>query len=108
MVLTLPGIAPAQKKIRGNVPQILADELRVIRFLAVHRAIARNALLIEASQIVNDDFVELNKLEKACIDESKPKARTIDRVLLEIGKNLDSNICYFLSATYSADTEFGD
>lgn len=95
VVLTLPGIAPAQKKIRGDVPQITSDELRVIRFLAVHRAIARDALIIEGAQISDYDYIELNKLEKGCTDDTKPKARSIDRVLSNIGRNLDAKLTEF-------------
>lgn len=95
VVLTLPGVALSQKKIRGAVPQISPEELRVIRFLAVHRAIAKDALVIEGSQVMACDYIELNKLEIACQDKTKPKARSIDRILSNIGRNLDAKLTKF-------------
>ena len=92
VVLTLPGVAVAQKKIRSTIIAIPEDELRMIRFLGVHRAIAKTAVYIELKQIDKKDFVEFNKLEISGFDVSKPKARHIDKVLSTIGEHLDKKL----------------
>ncbi|SEL98306.1 CHAT domain-containing protein [Butyrivibrio sp. ob235] len=95
VVMTLPGVAAAQRKIRTSSISIPEDELRMIRFLGIHRAIAKSAIYIELKQIDKEDFVEFNKLEIGSLNATKPKAKHIDKILTIIGEHLDRRLSEF-------------
>ena len=63
------------------------DEKRVIRLLGVHRAIAKEALLIELPIIEKDLFVKLNELEVNCIQGTNNKY--VHKTLRDIGKMIE-------------------
>ena len=92
VVLSLPGISSVQRKLMGNTSGLTAAEIRVIRFMGIHRAIARKAILIEHSSISEKSFVELNKLEIDCQNDTKLNAWDIDKRLKEIGREFDSGL----------------
>lgn len=92
VVLSLPGISSVQRKNMGNTSGLTAAEIRIIRFMGVHRAIARSAILIEHPRVSEKSFAELNKLEIYCKNDTKPNAWDIDKRLREIGQEFDSGL----------------
>lgn len=87
VVITMPGVSQRQITYGGLASEMPNDEKRVIRLLGVHRAIAKEALLIELPIIEKDLFVKLNELEVNCIQGTNNKY--VHKTLRDIGKMIE-------------------
>lgn len=89
LVITFPGISRNQKKY-ANLSSILPDnEKKIIRILGVHRAISKNALLMEIPLCSEEMFNKLNELEINCKQDISPNNNYIHRILKDIGQNFE-------------------
>ncbi len=84
VVITMPGIPRRQVKFGGLSRKLPNQEKEAIRLLALHRAIAREALLIEVPSVDDTLFDKLNELEINCIQGANNKY--INKTLRDIGK----------------------
>ncbi len=86
VVITFPGIPKRQKMLGMNADQLSDNERRIIRILGVHRAIARNGILIElpcASEIM---FQKYDRLEECC--KNGTNNNFVWRCLNDLGKEV--------------------
>ena len=88
VVITMPGIPQKQITYGGLASVLPDDEKKVIRLLGIHRAIAKQALLIELPIVNKELFAKLNALEVNCIQGTNNKY--IHKSLRDIGKMLES------------------
>ena len=85
-IITFPGI-PKQQKTLGMNANILSDnERRIIRILGVHRAIARNGILIELPCASESLFEKYDALEDRC--KNGTNNRYVWRSLNALGKDV--------------------
>lgn len=66
VVITFPGIPKIQKTFGMNSGDLSEKERRIIRIIGVHRAIARNGILIELPNASETLFQEYDRLEECC------------------------------------------
>lgn len=83
-VITFPGIPKRQKKLSKNADNLSDYERRIIRIIGVHRAIARNGILIELPVASEKLFQEYDQLEKSC--ETGTNNKFVWRSLNSLGK----------------------
>lgn len=87
VVITMPGVPQKQINYGGLASEIPYDEKKIIKLLGVHRAIAKEALLIELPVIEKELFEKLNELEVNCIQGTNNKY--VHKALRDIGKMLE-------------------
>jgi len=90
VVITMPGIPRRQVKLGGLNPEVPFDEKKVIRLLALHRAIAKDALIIEVPLVGNALFDKLNELEINCKQGTNNKY--VKKTLRDIGKLFEEKL----------------
>lgn len=66
VVITFPGISKNQMRYGGLAPILPESEKKVIRIMGIHRAIAKNGILIELGIADEKLFKMLNELELCC------------------------------------------
>lgn len=87
VVITMPGVPQRQINYGGLAYEIPNDEKKIVKLLGVHRAIAKEALLIELPVIEKELFEKLNELEVNCIQGTNNKY--VHKVLRDIGKMIE-------------------
>ena len=87
VVITMPGVPRRQVTYGGLASKLPNDEKKIIRLLGVHRAIAKEAVLIELPVVEYALFEKLNELEINCIRETNNKY--VNKALRDIGKMLE-------------------
>jgi hypothetical protein len=92
VVVTMPGIPRQQIKRMNLSPQLPTIEKRVIRIMALHRAIAKKALIIELPIASEKLFQEYNELEINCASERGTNNKYVHRSLRNIGRILEKSI----------------
>lgn len=90
VVITMPGVPRRQVKLGGLNQELPADEKKVIRLLALHRAIAKEALIIEIPLVGNALYDKLNELEINCKQGTNNKY--VKRTLRDIGKLFEEKL----------------
>ena len=84
VVITMPGVSQRQIKYGGLTSKLPDDEKKAIKLLGIHRAIAKDALLIELPIAEKELFEKLNELEINCKQGTNNKY--VHKVLRDIGK----------------------
>lgn len=90
VVITMPGIPRRQVKLGGLNQELPDDEKKVIRLLALHRAIAKEALIIEVPLVGNALFHKLNELEINCKQGTNNKY--VKKILQDLGKIFEEKL----------------
>ena len=90
VVITMPGVSRSQIKFGGLDKEVPVDEMKVIRLLALHRAIAKDALIIEIPLVGNALFDMLNELEINCKQGTNNKY--IKKTLRDLGKLFEEKL----------------
>ena len=83
LVITMPGVPQRQIEYGGLATHLPSEEKELIRLLGIHRAIAREALLIELQVAGKELFNKLNELELNCKQGTNNKY--VHRALRDIG-----------------------
>lgn len=83
VVITMPGVPRRQVKLGGLDQELPVEEKKVIRLLALHRAIAKEALIIEVPSVGNALYDKLNQLEINCKQGTNNKY--VKKTLRDIG-----------------------
>lgn len=86
VVITFPGIPKRQKTLGMNASQLSDNERRIIRILGVHRAIARNGILIELPCATEKMFQKYDTLEESC--KNGTNNNFVWRCLNDLGKEV--------------------
>lgn len=86
VVITFPGISKRQTQLGTNAPALSARERRIIRIIGIHRAIARNGILIELPCAENEFFQKYDRLEDRCKNGTNNKY--VWNALHDLGKQL--------------------
>lgn len=89
VVITMPGIPQIQVKYGGLSKNLPSDEKAVIRLLGLHRAIAKEALLLELPLAGTELFGKLEDLERSC--KQKTNNKYVKKTLRDIGKMIEKN-----------------
>ena len=92
LVITSPGVAPSQRRYCGLLDMLPESERRMIRILGLHRAIAKNGLLMELPLVTDSMFKKLNDLELACKSETRANNKYIHKSLSSISSLIESYI----------------
>ncbi|MEY8413704.1 CHAT domain-containing protein [Lachnospiraceae bacterium 62-26] len=87
VVITMPGVPQGQINYGGLTTELPDDEKKVIKLLGIHRAIAKEALLIELPVAGKGLFEKLNELEINCKQGTNNKY--VHKTLRDIGKVLE-------------------
>ena len=90
VVITMPGVPRKQNKLGGLNRELPVDEMKIIRLLALHRAIAKGALIIELPLVGDALFDKLNELEINCKQGTNNKY--VKRTLRNIGKLFEEKL----------------
>ena len=90
VVITMPGVPRRQVKMGGLNQELPVDEKKVIRLLALHRAIAKEALIIEIPLAGNVLFDKLNELEINCKRGTNNKY--VKKALRDLGKIFEEKL----------------
>lgn len=90
VVITMPGIPRRQVKLGGLNQELPDDEKKSIRLLALHRAIAKKALIIEVPLVGNALFDKLNELEINCKQGTNNKY--VKKILQDLGKIFEEKL----------------
>ena len=90
VVITMPGVPRRQVKLGGLNQRLPVDEKKVIRLLALHRAIAKGALIIEAPLVGDALFDKLDELEINCKQGTNNKY--VKKTLRDIGKLFEEKL----------------
>lgn len=90
VVITMPGVSHKQVKLGGLNQNLPINEKKVIRLLALHRAIAKEALVIEIPLVGNGLFNKLNELEINCKQGTNNKY--VKKTLHDIGKLFEEKL----------------
>lgn len=90
VVITMPGVPRRQIKLGGLNQELPVDEKKVIRLLALHRAIAKEALIIELPFVGNELYEKLNELEINCKDGTNNQY--VKKTLRDIGKLFEEKL----------------
>ena len=83
IVITMPGVPRRQVNLGGLNKELPINEKKVIRLLALHRAIAKEALIIEVPSVGNELYDKLNELEINCKQGTNNKY--VKKTLRDIG-----------------------
>ncbi len=86
VVITFPGIPNEQKKYGGLSNNLPDDEKRIIQILGVHRAIAKDAVMLELPCAKEDIFKKINEIEIRC--KGGTNGQYVWRALKELGNLL--------------------
>lgn len=90
VVITMPGVPQRQVKYGGLSKTLPTDEKTAIRLLGLHRAIAKEALLVELPLVGNELFEKLDELEINC--KQKTNNKYVKKTLRDIGKILEKKL----------------
>lgn len=90
VVIAMPGVPHRQVKLGGLNQDTPVYEKKVIRLLALHRAIAKDALIIEIPLVGNVLFDKLNELELNCKQGTNNKY--VKKTLRDIGKTFEEKL----------------
>lgn len=90
VVITMPGVPRKQIRLGGLNQELPIDEKKAIRLLALHRAIAKGALIIEVPLVGNALFDKLNELEINCKQGTNNKY--VKKTLRDIGKLFEEKL----------------
>ena len=90
VVITMPGVPQGQIKYGGLTSKLPDDEKKAIKLLGIHRAIAKDALLIELPVAGKELFEKLNELEINCKQGTNNKY--VHKVLRDIGKMFERKL----------------
>ena len=85
-IITFPGIPKRQKKLGTNASNLSDEERRIIRILGVHRAIARNGILLELPCAKERLFQKYDTLEESRKNNTNNKF--VWRSLHSLGKDV--------------------
>lgn len=86
VIVTFPGVSKLQLKYGLAANELSENEKRAIRIMGVHRAIARDGILMELPKAKEELFVKFDELEQRCKEGTNNKY--IWRELKSIGKLL--------------------
>lgn len=89
VVITFPGVSKKQMKYGPSSSELTEVEKRVIRILGVHRAIARNGVVLELPCANTQLFDKLAELEDRCKEGTNNKY--VWKTLKDIGKIISSS-----------------
>lgn len=92
VVVTMPGIPYQQAKRMNCLADVPEIEKRVIRIIALHRAIAKKALLVEIPVLPDKLFSDFNELELNIKNGGEIGNQNVHRLLRKIGKTLEENL----------------
>lgn len=92
VVITMPGVPIRQIKYGGLINSVPDEEKRAIRVLGLHRAIAKDALLIELPQVHVELFRKLDELEINYAQQIAPNNKYVKRILKDIGKIIEKGL----------------
>ena len=84
VVIVFPGVSRQQIKYAGLASSLPENERRVLRLVGLHRAVAKDAYLIELPFAEKDLFERLNELEIHCKEGTNNQY--VNRALRDIGK----------------------
>lgn len=87
VVITMPGVSQRQINYGGLTTELPNDEKEVIKLLGIHRAIAKEALLVELPVAGKELFERLNELEVNC--KQGTNSKYVNKTLRDIGKMLE-------------------
>lgn len=86
VIVTFPGIPKRQKVLGMNSDQLTDQERRIIRIIGVHRAIARNGILIYLPCVSEIMFQKYDRLEECC--KNGTNNNFVWRCLNDLGKEV--------------------
>lgn len=86
----MPGVPRRQVNYGGLANELPESEKKVIRLLGLHRAIAKEAVLVELPLIEKELFGKLDELEINCKNETNNKY--VKKTLRDIGKIIEKNL----------------
>ena len=86
VIVTFPGIPKRQKVLGMNSDQLTDQERRIIRIIGVHRAIARNGILIDLPCVSEIMFQKYDRLEECC--KNGTNNNFVWRCLNDLGKEV--------------------
>ena len=92
LVITYPGVSPYQIKLGGLSKVLPAIEKSAIRIIGTHRAIAKNALLMELPTVKEDLFNIINELELYSTQTIRPNNSYVQRTLSKIGTVFENEL----------------
>lgn len=92
VVITMPGVPSRQIKYGGLTDFVPEDEKRAIRVIGLHRAIAKDALLIELPQVYEELFRKIDELEINCAQQIPPNNKYVKRILRDIGRLIEKRL----------------
>ena len=92
VVITMPGIPVRQMKYGGLEHFVPENEKRAIRVVGLHRAIARDALLIELPQVQEELYRKLDELEINCKQNNAPNNNYVKKILKDMGRIIEKNL----------------
>lgn len=90
VVITMPGVPQGQVNYGGLTAELPNNEKKVIKLLGVHRAIAKEALLVELPVAGKELFEKLNELEVNCKQGTNNKY--VHKTLRDIGKMFEGKL----------------
>lgn len=90
VVITMPGVPKRQVNYGGLSNRLPEEERRVIRLLGLHRAIAKEALLVELAPADEKLFEKLDELEINCKKGTNNKY--VKKTLRDIGKMIEKKL----------------
>lgn len=88
VVITFPGVPYNQVKYGGLLTRLPENEKKAIRIIGLHRAIAKNGVLLEITCANKEIFEKLNQLELACKRYTNNKY--VLKALKELGQMFES------------------
>lgn len=90
VVITMPGVSQKQINYGGLAAEVPNCEKEVIRLLGIHRAIAKEALLVEIPIAGKELFEKLNELEINC--KRGTNSKYVNKVLRDVGRILERKL----------------
>lgn len=92
LVITYPGVSHYQVK-RAGLSNVLPEvEKSAIRIIGVHRAIAKNALLMELPVVARELFDTINDLEMFSTQPVRPNNNYVQRSLQKMGDVFETGL----------------
>ena len=92
VVMSYVGVPKQQIKYAGLTNVLSNDEKNFIRFVTIHRAIAKHACCVVIPQVNQKLFNNLNSLEIACSTDRGTNNKYIHRMLKSIGKTFELDL----------------
>jgi hypothetical protein len=111
VVITMMGRPIYQKKFVGELPAIPQIEREVCRIMGVHRASARDGVVVELNDSPKELYILLNQLEQHC-KSFKVNNSFVWATLKKIGKiftdhiNVEQGLCMVRASHITAFTDF--